>query len=73
MEYHDDPSERFASAMGDSVTPFLFWNELKVRAGWAKPACPQCAGPNLHLDAIHFAALTRISTQQVRRKVQTSS
>ena len=52
------PTERCTPAVDDSVTPFLLWNELDVCAGGAALACPQCAGPNLHLDAIHFAAPT---------------
>ena len=52
------PTERFTAATDDSVTPFLFWNELNVCAGGAALACPQCAGPNLHLDTIFFATPT---------------
>lgn len=52
------PTERFRAATDESVTPFLFWNESNVCAGGAALACPQCAGPNLHLDTVHFATPT---------------
>lgn len=52
------PTERFTAATDESVTPFLFWDEINVCAGGAALACPQCAGPNLHLDTVHFATPT---------------
>jgi hypothetical protein len=52
------PTERFRSAIDDTVTPFLFWSELAVCAGGAALACPQCAAPNLHLNTVWFATPT---------------
>ncbi len=53
------PTERLTAATHNTVTtPFLFWNELNVCAGGAALACPQCAGPSLHLDTIDFATPT---------------
>jgi hypothetical protein len=38
-----------------TTTPFLLWTDTMVSADGAALACPQCAGPNLHLDTVHFA------------------
>jgi len=53
-----DPPSYPRPATGDGLAPFLFWNEIAVSAHGAALACPQCAGANLHLDAVHFAAPT---------------
>jgi hypothetical protein len=42
----------------ESLTPFLFWNQMVAAADGAALACPQCTGPNLHLDTIRFAVPT---------------
>jgi hypothetical protein len=46
---------RVHPAMDAATTPFLLWNETTTSADAAGLACPQCAGPNLHFDAIHLA------------------
>jgi hypothetical protein len=52
------PHTRLASAVGAGLSPFLFCNEIAVAADGAPLACPECAGPNLHLDTVHFATPT---------------
>jgi len=49
------PNNRLTAATGVDLAPFLFWSEATVSTDGAPLACPQCAGPNLHLDAVHFA------------------
>lgn len=39
-----------------NLAPFLFWNPVTHSGHGAPLACPQCAGPHLHLGAIYFAA-----------------
>lgn len=43
------------AATDGPVQPFLFWNGMAIGGGGMALACPQCAGANLHLDAIHLA------------------
>jgi hypothetical protein len=45
-------------AAGDDLIPVLFWNPITSSATGAPMACPQCAGPHLHLDTVHFAIPT---------------
>jgi hypothetical protein len=52
------PTSRLLPAVDVGLTPMLFWNETNVSSNGAALACPQCASPNLHLDAIHFAVPT---------------
>lgn len=52
------PINRLMPAVDVGLTPLLFWNESNVSSDGAALACPQCAGPNLHLDAVHFAVPT---------------
>jgi hypothetical protein len=52
------PNNRRAPATDIGLTPLLFCNEITIAADAAPLACPQCAGPNLHLDKIRFAAPT---------------
>lgn len=52
------PNNRVAPATDTGLTPFLFCNEITVVADGAPLACPQCTGPHLHLDTIHFATPT---------------
>ena len=52
------PNNRRTPATDAGLAPFLFCNEITVAADGAPLACPQCAGPNPHLDAIHFATPT---------------
>jgi hypothetical protein len=42
-------------AIDSTTTPFLLWTETTVSADGAALACPQCAGPNLHLDTVQLA------------------
>ena len=46
------------AASDESTTPFLHWNTCVSGSDSMPLACPQCAGPNLHLDTIHIATPT---------------
>jgi len=51
-------NNRLTATHDEGHVPFLFRTEPVVSATGAALACPQCAGANLHLDAVQFAAPT---------------